>query len=141
MNTVILIGNLTKDPEFRTTQSNISCCNFTLAVSRKFKSADGTREADFIPIVAWRATADYCSKYLKKGYKAAVRGSLQMRSYEGQDGQKRYITEVVADEINNLTSRADSYQDDSAQDLPEVQEKKARIQDAKPIEDDGALPF
>lgn len=64
-----------------------------------------------------------------------------MRSYEGQDGQKRYITEVVADEINNLTSRADAYQDDSAQDLPEVQEKKARIQDAKPIEDDGALPF
>lgn len=88
MNKVFLIGNLTRDPELSSTTSGISYCRFTLAVSRNFASKDGKRETDFINIRVWRALADNCAKYLKKGSKAAVSGSIQTSSYDGNDGQK-----------------------------------------------------
>lgn len=129
MNKVILIGNLTKDPELTTTNSGISVCRFTLAVSRRFVGANGERETDFLNIVAWRSQAENCSKYLKKGSKCAVIGSLQTRSYDAQDGSKRYITEITADEVEFLATRAG----DGA-------EKKDDVAELQPIDDD-TLPF
>ena len=110
MNKVILIGNLTADPEARTTQSGISQSKFTLAVNRRFANAQGVREADFIPIVAWRQTADFCNRYLSKGSKIAVEGSMQVRSYDAQDGSRRYVTEVIVDNVEFVGSRNDGGQ-------------------------------
>ena len=92
MNKAILIGNLTRDPETMTTSSGITKCNFTVAVQRRFANAQGVREADFIPVVCWRQTAELCARYLSKGRKVAVEGSIQVRSYDAQDGTKRYVT-------------------------------------------------
>lgn len=108
MNKVILIGNLASDVESRTTGSGISTCSFRLAVQRRFANASGQREADFIPIVCWRQTAELCSKYLLKGRKVAVEGSIQTRSYDAQDGSKRYVTEVIADNVEFLSPREES---------------------------------
>ena len=104
MNRVVLIGNLATDPELRKTTSDISVCTFRLAVQRRFPNPQGVREADFINIVVWRQTAEVCAKFLAKGRKCGVTGSLQLRSYEGQDGTRRYVTEVVADEVEFLSA-------------------------------------
>ena len=105
MNKVILIGNLASDPEAFTTQSGVSRSTFRIAVQRRFANAQGVREADFFTIVAWRQTADFCNRYLTKGRKVAVEGSIQTRSYDAQDGSKRYVTEIIADNIEALGSR------------------------------------
>lgn len=101
MNKVILIGNLASDPEFRTTTTGMSQCNFRLAVQRRYANQQGVREADFLRIVSWRAQADLCAKYLTKGSKVAVEGSIQTRTYE-QDGEKHYTTEIIADNVEFL---------------------------------------
>ncbi len=98
LNKVILIGRLTRDPELRYTPNGTAVCRFTLAVNRRFNR----EQTDFIDIVAWRGLAENCANYLGKGRLAAVDGSLQVRSYEGQDGQKRKAIEVVADDIRFL---------------------------------------
>lgn len=137
MNKVILIGNLTRDPEHTTTSSGLSMCRFSLAVSRKFTNASGEREADFINVITWRVTADNCSKYLKKGNKCAVVGTLQTRSYE-QDGIKRYFTEVVAEDVEFLTSKP---QGDSSETVTDSKRGKSVEEDGlEPITDD-TLPF
>lgn len=102
MNRVVLIGNLTDRPQSRQTESGVAVCTFRLAVNRRFANRQGVKEADFIPIVAWRQMADLCAGHLQKGRKCAVVGQLQTRSYEAQDGVKRYVTEVVADEVEFL---------------------------------------
>lgn len=130
MNKAILIGNLTKDPELSTTNSGISVCRFTLAVSRRFIGSSGERETDFLNIIAWRSQAENCSKYLRKGSKCAVIGSIQTRSYDAQDGSKRYITEITADEVEFLSSRAGEG----------MSEKKEDVAELQPIDDD-TLPF
>lgn len=130
MNKAILIGNLTKDPELSTTNSGISVCRFTLAVSRRFVGASGERETDFLNIIAWRSQAENCSKYLRKGSKCAVIGSIQTRSYDAQDGSKRYITEITADEVEFLSTKAGEGMTDKKDDVAELQ----------PIDDD-TLPF
>lgn len=89
MNKVFLIGNLTKDPEMRSTQSGVAVCNFSIAVNRRFKNANGQQETDYLNIIAWRQLAELCSKYLAKGRKVAVAGSIQTRTYEAKDGSKR----------------------------------------------------
>lgn len=138
MNKVILIGNLTKDPELTTTNNGISLCKFTIAVPRRFAGIDGEREADFLPVIVWRGQADNCYKYLKKGSKAAVCGSIQTRSYDGSDGTRRYITEIVADEVEFLSSRqADGEGDEPAKEKPA---KKDVVNKFEPIDDDN-LPF
>jgi len=104
MNKVILIGNLTKDPELATTNSGVAVCRFSIAVQRRFQNADGEREADFFNIVVWRAAGENCAKFLKKGSKCAVVGRLQNSSYEAQDGSKRYTTEIVADEVQEIVT-------------------------------------
>ena len=106
MNKAILIGNLANDPETRTTQSGITQCSFTLAVSRRFANQQGVREADFLRIICWRQTAELCARYLSKGRKVAVEGSIQTRSYDAQDGSKRYVTEVIADNVESCGSRS-----------------------------------
>ena len=125
INKVFLIGNLSKDVDFTTTNNGTSVARFTIAVQRKYTNENGEREADFINCVAWRTTAENLNKYCKKGDKIAVVGAIQVRSYQAQDGTKRYATEVIADEIEFVnTKRADSQQ-------PEL----------TPVEDDGELPF
>lgn len=103
MNKAILTGNLTRDPEFSTTLSGVAKCTFTLAVQRRFADANGVRQADFIPVICWRQTAELCHRYLLKGRKVAVEGSIQTRSYDAQDGTKRYVTEIIADGVEFLT--------------------------------------
>ncbi len=99
MNKAIIIGNLVKDPELRTTQSNLSVCSFTVAVNRRFKNKEGGYDTDYINIVAWRQTAEFVAKYFSKGSKIALVGSIQTRSWEDEQGQRRYATEVVTDEV------------------------------------------
>ena len=102
LNKIILIGRLTKDVELRYTESGKAVANFTLAVDRPFKKAQGEKEADFIRIVVWGKQAENCANYIGKGRLAAVEGRLQIRSYDGNDGQRKYITEVVADTVKFL---------------------------------------
>ncbi len=99
MNKAILMGRLTKDPELRTTQNNVSVCSFTLAVDRRFKNQQGEREADFIPCVAWRQNAEFAARYFSKGARMALVGSIQPRSWDDEKGERHYITEVIAEEI------------------------------------------
>ena len=105
MNKVILVGNLTRDPELSETPSGIAVCRFSIAVSRDYSNAEGNREADFFNITVWRGRAEVCGKYLKKGNKVAVVGRLQTRSYDDKDGVKRYVTDIVADEVEFLTPK------------------------------------
>ncbi|NLJ40020.1 MAG: single-stranded DNA-binding protein [Clostridiales bacterium] len=102
MNKVVLIGRLTRDPELRYTSSGIALARFTLAVDRSFTNQQGEREADFIPITVWRGQAENCAKYLNKGRLVAVSGRIQTGSYETPEGQRRYTTEVVADDVRFL---------------------------------------
>jgi len=102
LNKVILIGRLTRDPEQRFTANGVCVTTFTLAVDRNFTNQQGEREADFIPIVTWRNVAETCAKYLSKGRLVAVSGRIQTGSYETPDGQRRYTTDVVADEVRFL---------------------------------------
>ena len=132
MNKVILIGNLTRDPELATTNSGISYCRFSLAVPKRFTTG-GEREAEFINIVVWRGQAENCAKYLKKGSKAAIVGNIQTRSYDAQDGSKRYVTEVVAEEVEFIGSRNGG----DGMDGHKVNEE---VSDLQPIDDD-TLPF
>lgn len=108
LNKVVLIGRLTRDPDTRVLSSGSSVSTFTLAVDRTFKSRDGERGTDFIPIVAWGKTAELCGQYLAKGRQTAVSGRIQTRSYDANDGSKRYVTEVVAEEVTFLGSRNDA---------------------------------
>ncbi len=137
MNKVILIGNLSKDPELATTNGGVSVCRFTIAVQRRFQNAEGERDADFINIVVWRGQAENCHKYLKKGSKCAVEGRIQTSSYEAQDGTRRYVTEVVADNVEFVGTR--QREDGDAPVAAKSQPAKP-VADLEPIDDDS-LPF
>ena len=128
MNKVILMGNLSKDVELTTTPNGVSVAKFTIAVQRRYSNADGQREADFINCVAWRSTAENLAKYCHKGDKVAVVGALQVRTYEAQDGTKRYVTEIVADEVEFISTKKDG-------------EKPQNRPDLTPIDDDNQMPF
>lgn len=99
-NKVILIGNLTSDPELKQTASGVSVSSFTIAVNRRFKGENGQQECDFINVVAWRQQAEFVCRYFKKGTPILVCGQLQTRSWTDNQGGKRYATEVVADEVS-----------------------------------------
>lgn len=105
MNKVVLIGRLTKDPELRYTPSGAAVATFTLAVNRTFANQQGEKEADFIPIVVWNKQAENCANYIGKGSQVALDGRIQVRSYETQEGQRRWVTEVVAGSVQFLDSR------------------------------------
>ena len=108
MNKVILIGRLTKDPELRYTSSNVATASFSVAVDRNFTNQSGEREADFINIVVWRKQAENCKNYLTKGSQVAIEGRIQTRNYDGQDGKKVYVTEVVADNVQFLGTKGNN---------------------------------
>lgn len=106
INSVCLVGRLTRDPELKYTGSNIAVASFSLAVNRNFKDANGEREADFINCVIWRQQAENLANWAKKGALIGITGRIQTRSYENQQGQRVYVTEVVAENFQMLESRA-----------------------------------
>ena len=112
LNRIVIIGRLTRDPEMRQTPSGTAVCTFTLAVDRSFKSANGERETDFIPVVAWRQLGENCAQYLAKGKLAAVDGRLQLGRYEDKDGSKRTAAEVIADNVRFLSPKSEPNVDD-----------------------------
>ena len=134
MNKVYLIGNLTRDPEISTTTSGISVCRMSIAVSRRFANAEGGRDTDFFNVTAWRGTADNCAKFLKKGNKIAVSGSIQTRNYEKSDGTKGFSIDIVADEVEFLSSKNDGTGEGG------MPIGGSPISDLQPIDDDN-LPF
>lgn len=107
MNRTVLVGRLTKDPELRYTQSGIAVANFTIAVDRKF-AKDGNQSADFIPVIVWQKQAENVAKYLSKGRLVAVDGRIQTSSYDNKDGQRVYRTDVVADQVEFLSTKSDT---------------------------------
>ena len=108
MNKIILVGRLTKDPEVRTTSAGFNTVNFTVAVNRNFKNKDGNYDADFLPCVAFRQTADFISKFFKKGNMICLDGRVQTRNYDAADGSKRYVTEVVVENVEFVGGKNDS---------------------------------
>lgn len=112
INNVVLVGRLTKEIELKKTQSGISTVQFTVACDRRFKNEQGEKQADFINCVAWRQSAEYLSNYAKKGDRVGVTGRIQTRSYNDNQGNKRYVTEVVAENVeiysSKSTNKADS---------------------------------
>lgn len=105
MNRAILIGRLTADPELKTTPSGVPVARFTIAVDRKYKEKNGDRKADFLYVVAWRQLGELCARYLAKGRRVGVEGSIQSRSYEDQEGYRKYVTEIVAENVEFLEYR------------------------------------
>lgn len=140
MNKVLLIGNLTRDPELSETSGGVAVCHFTVAVTRDFASADGNRETDFFNVTVWRGRAETCGRYLKKGNKVAVMGSLQNRSYDDKDGIRRTATEVIASDVEFLTPKnATGGGEPFAEEVVAV--KKQRPQLTAIEDDDNDLPF
>ena len=136
LNRVVLVGRLTKDPEYRTTPSGVSVATFTLAVNRTFTNAQGEREADFINCVVFRRQAENVNNYLSKGSLAGVDGRLQSRNYENQEGRRVFVTEVVCDSVQFLEPKNTN---DSQQDLYQQQVQQTRGQSQysnnKPVKD------
>ncbi len=135
MNKCVLVGNLTRDPEHTTTASGISVCRFSIAINRNYTNSSGEREVDFLNIVTWRGLADNCGKFLTKGSKVCVSGSIQTRNYEDKDGNKRNATEIVADDVEFLTPKGEG----TAADRPARSTKPAAME-LEPVED-SELPF
>lgn len=128
LNSVVLIGNLTRDPELRYTPSGVPVCTLRLAVSRNFPNQQGEVEADYFNVIVWRNQAEKCAEYLTKGRQVAVTGRLQSRSWEGADGQKRSTIEIVADRVVFLGRRDRT--EDMVADLTEVSLSEDRDLDA-----------
>ena len=131
MNKVTLKGNLTRDVELSTTTNGVAVAKFTIAVQRRFADANGERATDFINCVAWRNTAEFVSKYFNKGSQILVCGAIQTRTYDAQDGTKRYITEAVIDEVYFCGKAAEI--------ASETKEESKQVE-LQPIDDDN-LPF
>ena len=147
MNKVVLIGRLTKDPELRyTSGTNAAVCNFTIAVDRGFTSQGGDREADFIPIVVWNKQAENVKNYLNKGSQVAVEGRIQVRNYDDQNGQKRYVTEVIANNVeflgsknsSNNTSNGSDNAEPTPYDFGDNEEPKGTDVESNPFADFGS---
>lgn len=154
MNKVFLIGNLTRDPELTETANGVSVCHFTIAVKRNYTTGDGERETDFFNCTAWRGVADSVARFCKKGSKIAVSGSIQLRNYEDNNGQKRTTPDIIAHDVEFLTPRSTSEEGD---DLTARRERIGNSIDSyenrksgakKPVQqrltafdDDGDIPF
>ncbi len=143
MNKAIIVGNLTRDPEKRTTPQGTSVTTFTVAAQRRFKNQSGGYDADFISCVAWRGTADFVAQYFSKGSRIGVVGTIQTRSYDDKNGNKRYVTEVVVDEVEFAGGKKSDATDTQAS-SPVNQEDKDLFGDEldafAPV-DDPNLPF
>ena len=124
MNKLTIIGNLTKDPEFRSTATGLTVCTFTVAVNRK-RTPDAQPEAEFFRVTAWRQLGENCAKYLRKGRKVCVIGPVSVNTYKGQDGQTRASLEVTAEDVEFLTPKGEQ------EEKPLYQAKKERDQNEK----------
>lgn len=143
MNKIILIGNLTRDPEASTTQGGVNFTRFNIAVNRPFTNANGERVADYFDVICWRQLAERCSKYLYKGSKVGINGSVQRRQYEDRDGIKRTSFDVVADEVEFLTPRAGGApvgNSGAREGSYGAQEDPRSMSDLQPVDTDD-LPF
>ena len=142
MNKVELIGRLTKEPEIKLTSNQTQFCNFTIAVDRRFKDANGQRQADFINCVAWKNTAVFIQKYFHKGNRIGLTGSIQTRSFDDQNGQKRFVTEVLVDEVEFVESQPAQTQPEPPT-QPQAQPAPAVEQQFEPnmTIEAGELPF
>ena len=144
LNRITIMGRLVKDPELRRTQSGVAVTSFRMAVDRDFKSQDGSKQADFFDVVAWRNTAEFVSKYFAKGRMAVVEGRLQSRDWTDKDGNKRVAIEIVADNIYFGDSKRDSASggDYSAPAYGGAESYSAPAAGGfAEIEEDGELPF
>ena len=143
-NKVILIGNMTADPELKQTQGGLSACSFSIAVNRRFKGENGQQDCDFITIVAWRQQAEFVTRYFKKGQPILICGQLQTRTWTDNQGQKRYATEVVADEVsfvgNNSSNESKPEQPSNGNYIPSAY-TGTNNQNFEEIPNDGDLPF
>ena len=137
MNKVILIGNLTRDPEAGTTPSGVNYCRFAIAVNRRFSRENN--EVDYFNISTWRGLADNCARLLTKGRKVAVTGSIQIRNYEGQDGTRRTSVDVTADEVEFLGAPAGARADGDGAPAPAPSRRSDDITQLTPVSDE--LPF
>lgn len=152
MNSVQLVGNIANDPELRTTSNGNMVCSFRIACQRRYKNANNEYDADFFSCVAWRQTAEFIHKHFIKGNKIGLTGSLQSRSYDAQDGSKRYVTEVVVDNAEFVAPRSDgqysapppasapAYQPQAQQPYNE-QMHMGQIPSSGDVDDDDELPF
>lgn len=134
MNKVFLIGNLTRDPELTETASGVAVCRFSLAVSRNYTNEDGERQTDFFNCTAWRGLAETIGKYTKKGKKVAVVGSVQLRSYEDNEGIKRTAVDIIVQDCEFLSPK----ENDEADEPRAAGKKKPTV---RPIDDDSEIPF
>ena len=153
MNKVILVGRLVKDPELRKTNADIPVVQFAIAVNRTY-SRNGERQADFINCVAWRNLAENLAKFMRKGNQIGIEGQLQVRSFDDANGFKRYVTEVVCDQVHFLESKRSSdslnsgFSDIDSYDIPSIPSKN-EFQDEDPFKNvpnkfgvsDDDLPF
>ena len=130
-NKVILGGRLTSDPELRQTPSGVAATSFSIAVNRPYSKNQEQQQADFINCVAWRGTAEFITKYFKKGSSICITGSIQNRSWTDQNGQKRYATDVVVSEANFVDGKNDNGQASPSEDAPNFEE----------LDNNGDLPF
>ena len=138
-NKCILVGNLTKDPELKKTPNGVSVTSFSIAVSRRFAKQGEQPQADFINIVAWRTTAEFIARYFNKGKPILICGQLQTRSFTDQNGQKRHVTEVVADEATFVENKgASAHSSDAGVPAPSYRGNDAGYED---LSDDDSLPF
>ena len=140
LNRVVLVGRLTKDPEFKTTQNGVSVATFTLAVNRNFKNKNGEQQADFINVVVFRQQAENVNNYLSKGNLAGVDGRIQSRSYENKEGQRVYVTEVLADSVQFLEPKNNQPNNQSQQQSGQAQSGNSPFDNSADISDDS-LPF
>lgn len=143
INRTVLVGRLTKDPELRSTPNGVNVGTFTLAVNRTFTNAQGEREADFINVVVFKKQAENVERYLSKGSLAGVDGRLQTRSYESKDGQRVFVTEVVADSVQFLEPKSNNQQQNNSYNAPQNRQQNNPFANANgPIEiADDDLPF
>ena len=136
MNKVFLVGNLTREPELSSTASGVAMCRIGIAVSRNYTNSEGNREADFFNITAWRGLAERCGKYLHKGSKIGIVGSLQMRSFE-VNGEKRNTIDIIAEDVEFLSPKGTGAEHENA---PASSENTEKVVKLEPV-DDSDLPF
>ena len=139
MNKVFLIGNLTRDPELTETASGVAVCHFAIAVNRNYASQDGERQTDFFNCTAWRGQAETIARYTKKGNKIAVIGSVQLRNYEDNQGVKRTAVDIIVQDVEFLTPKANSEDSfDEPVEMPRTQKRKPTLQ---AMDNDEDIPF
>ena len=141
MNKAILVGKLAADPQLKTSSNGVSYVSFRIACQRRYANQQGVREADFINCCAWRQTAEFIHRYFPKGSGIAVEGSIQTRSYDAQDGTRRYVTEIVADEVQFLDIKGSSPAQEPMNSPAPAPQFNDEVPGFTVVEDDDDLPF